>query len=113
MTDSSSRIDPWTLLRESNKASSNSLILTLHSPYNFISLILLSSVSGLSLRRNIIKHYSYRENNLTVNLTNVNLEQRSGVNFAEESFVIIKILKVLVKSISEFPTLLNPLPPVL
>ena len=65
-----------------------------------MSLILLSSVSGLSLRRNIFKHYSYKELYVTVKLTNVTLEQRSGVNLAEESLVIMNILKELEKSIS-------------
>lgn len=46
-------------------------------------------------------------------LTKVTLLQTSGVNIEFESLVIMNRLKVLTKSISESPTLINILPPVL
>lgn len=46
-------------------------------------------------------------------LTKVTLLQTSGVNIEFESLVIMNKLKVLTKSISESPTLINILPPVL
>jgi len=48
-----------------------------------------------------------------VKLTKVTLLQTSGVNIEFESLVIMNRLKVLTKSISESPTLINILPPVL
>lgn len=113
ITYSFSRIDPYTLFKASNNLSSNSLNLTTYSPYNFISLILSASVSGVSLFMKVFKHWFSKEDLVTVKLIKVTLEHKSGVKVALESLVIMNIWKLGEKSISWSPTLIKTLPPVL
>lgn len=113
MTVSDSRIDPWTLFKASRRESYNSLNFTIYSPCNFIKLTLFSSIYGLSDFKKILRHWSSREEGVIVKLTKVTLEQRSGVNLALESLVIIYIEKLGLKSISVSPTRIRTLPPVL
>ena len=113
MTDSLSRIDPWTLLRASRRESYNSRNFTIYSPWIFMRLILFSYTSGLSFLRKILRHWSSKEEDVIVKLTKVTLEQRSGVNLALLLRVIMNIVKLGLKSISWSPTLINTIPPVL
>lgn len=48
----------------------------------------------------MFKHWSWRLEGVTVKLTKVTREQRSGVKLALESLVIMNILNVGAKSIS-------------
>lgn len=109
----SSRMLPQTLLRADNRLSSNSLSFTWNSPQSFNRSTLCSSMSGLSCFRQMLRHWFYSEAGVTVKLTKVTLEHRSGVNLAEESLVIMNIKKLSAKSISQSPTLISTLPPVL
>lgn len=113
MTLSLSKIEPWTLLNASNKESSSYLNLTIYSPWIFIKLNLFSSTSGLSFLRKIFKHWSSSEDEVMVKLTNVTLEQRSGVNLALLFLVIMYMEKLGLKSIYWSPTLIKTIPPVL
>lgn len=91
---------PLTLFNESNSLSSNYLSLTIYSPYNFMRFNLFSSVSGDSFFKYMFRHYSYKLDYVTVKLTNVTLEHKSGVNLADESLVIINMVNPYEKSIS-------------
>lgn len=113
ITDSLSRMDPWTLLRASSSESYNSRSFTIYSPWIFMRLILFYSTSGLSFLRKILRHWSYKEEEVIVKLTKVTLEHRSGVNLALLLRVIINIVKFGLKSISWSPTLIKTIPPVL
>lgn len=62
---------------------------------------------------NKFKHQFSNEDLVTVKFTNVTLLHKSGVNLALLSLVIINIQKLGEKSISQSPTLIKTLPPVL
>lgn len=57
------------------------------------------STSALSFLRKIFRHWSSRDEEVIVKLTNVTLEHKSGVNLALLFLVIMNIEKLGLKSI--------------
>lgn len=93
-----------------SKSSSRALNFSKNSPYNLSSSILFSSMSGLSFLRYKLMHWFSNDDWVTVKLTKVTLEHKSGVNFASWFRVNMNILNYLLKSISWSPTLTITLP---